>query len=145
MIFIQNLLGPFQVEVIFSSDIPGHRDQPFKVVSDHICLGGKRRHHFQFFDFLLCGFTDLIRHLGFFYLAGQFIHLSLRIIHLTQLFLDRFELILKVVFLLAAAHLFFDLLFQLGLEFRDLLFFFHDPDQCFEPHDRFDFFEQFLF
>ena len=125
MIFIENLLGLLQVEIVFRGFRPWQRNHPIQIIAQRGGLGRIRMHTFQASKLPFGFFGHLGRHFGLFDFPAVLLDLFLQFISFTQFLLDRFHLLAKVKLALALIHLATGLRVDVVLNFQDSDFFRH--------------------
>ncbi len=98
MIFIQNLTGMGNVQVVFGHFRPGQRHQPVKIGTNNPVLCGGGRQACQALQFTARLFIGLLGHFGFIDLFAEFLRLYRLFVFLTQFALDGLHLLTQEVF-----------------------------------------------
>ncbi len=110
--------GP-RIEAVLRRHRPGHVEHPVDVGANHLVLGRRRGHAFEAIDFPVRYCRDVFRQLRFSNPAANL--RSLRLLAFSELFLNRLQLLAKVILPLSVGHLLLgggvDLAFE--LEQRD--------------------------
>ena len=120
MILVEDPGRLLDVEVVVGRHVPGQADQPVDVGPDDPDLGrcgGDPAHPVHFLD--RAG-LDLVGHAGRLDLVAQLVDLGLLRIVLTQLALDRLELLAQDVLALGLVHLGLDFRLDPALQLEDL-------------------------
>ncbi len=106
VIFVERLLGDFDVADFLRALLPRHRQQPVEVVARDGRLGRHRRHGFQLLQLLQRLLVRFARHAGGVDLLLQLVELAL--LAAAQFLLDGLDLLVEVVLFLGALHLALD-------------------------------------
>jgi len=116
VVFVEDRLGPRQIEVVLAEFLPGQLAQPGEVVADNGMFGRGGRHAFQSLEFALSFLENRLGHAGRLDPLAQLVDGRDVGIHLPELLLDRLELFLEVELALRAfdlgAHVALNLLRQ---------------------------------
>ncbi len=105
MVLIEDLAGAGDVQIVFSSHVPGQVRQPVEVGFDHRVLGGSGGHLGQTVQFALGLFLHLFRHPGLGDLPPVFLDLQALLVLLAQFLFDSLELLPQVILPLYLLHL----------------------------------------
>ena len=105
MIFVKNFLCFAQVFGNFAAFFPRAANQGVDIVSDHGGFRRHGRHHLQLVQLGSRLLFGLGTHTGFFNLVFEIFDFVWRIVHITQLFLNRFHLLIQIVLALTFFHL----------------------------------------
>ena len=92
----------------FAALEPGDTDHPVQVAANDRSFGGHRGHHLQLAKLCVSFLQGLFRHPRFVDLILKIINFVRRIIHLTELFLNRLHLLVEVILALTLLHLLLD-------------------------------------
>ena len=107
MIGIEDLLRLTQIFFDLAAGIPRHLHHPVDVAAHDGGFRRHRGHHLQLLQFRFCFFFRLFRHLRRVDLTLQRFVFVRGVIHLAELFLDGFHLLIQIVLTLRFFHLLF--------------------------------------
>ena len=136
VIFFQDALGLFDVELVLGVLVPRQRQEPVEVVAHHGRLGRHRRHHLELLDLALALLARLGRHLLLAQLVFQLLDLVLELVLLAEFFLDRAHLLVEVVLFLGLLHLLLDPSTDALFDFEDLQLRAHIAEDLLQPLGR---------
>ena len=90
MVFVKDLFGLFNIQVVFGLFAPRQVDEPVEIGTHQGCLGRLRVHLFKPAQLLVRLALDLRRHLGLFDLLFDFVELFGALIAFAELLLNLF-------------------------------------------------------
>ena len=133
MIFIQDLLGRLNLQVVLGGHRPGKFNQPVKVRSGDGVFRGRRRHLGQAVQLPFGFFQCLRRKLGLGDPFAQFFDFRSPLVLFPQLLLNGFELLPQEIFPLGLVDPFPDLGLDLGPQFKNLKLFVEQKIDLLQP------------
>ena len=120
VVFVEHLLGFFNVEIVLGFLSPGKIDKPVEVGPNQGCLGRLGMHLLEAAQLLFRFALYFARHFGFGDLLSELVHFFGPLIAFTQLLLNLFELLAQEIVPLRFAHLFLGLILDARLHRRKL-------------------------
>ena len=136
VVFVQNLRGRLDVEVVLGLLAPGQLHQPLEVGPDRGRFGGVRVHLLKALELLFGLLEDFLRHLGVFDVLPELGDLFGPLVQLAELFLNGLELLAQEVLPLGLVHLAFGLGLDLLLHREDFDLRRQELADAPEPRDR---------
>src|SRR3984957_3555542 len=144
MVLVQNLLRKSDVLLDFRFFAPGQREQPVEVVAHHRRFRRHRAHLPELLDFVLRLFARFLRQFRLADPLLELVELVAAFFALAQLFLDRLELFVEIVFALRLLHLALYAGADLALELQHADLAFDQRKHTFQPLDGVERFQELL-
>ena len=142
---IQDLLGLTQVFFDLAAGIPRNLHHPLNVAAYNSRFRRHRRHHFQLLQLSFSFLFRLFRHLRRVDLTLQRFVFIRRIVHLAELFLNGFHLLVQIVLTLRFFHLLFDAVANALLNLEQIDLRLHHRHQVFQTFVNVGHFQHGLF
>ena len=129
---IQDLLRLTQVFFDLAAGVPRNLHHPLNVAAYDGCFSRHWRHHFQLLQFCFGFLFGLFRHFRRVDLTLQRFVFVRRVIHLAELFLNGFHLLIQIVLTLRFLHLLFNAVTNTLLNLQQIDFRLHHRHQIFQ-------------
>ena len=129
---IQDFLRLTQVFFDLAAGVPRNLHHPLNVAAYNGRFSRHWRHHFQLLQFCFGLLFRLFRHLRRVDLTLQRFVFVRRVVHLAELFLNRFHLLIQIVLTLRFLHLLFDAVANALLDLQQIDFRLHHRHQVFQ-------------
>ena len=105
MVVVEHFFSHIQIAFHFAVFFPRNRRDPVEVVTNHRCFRRHGAHVAQFFQLRFALLTRFFAQLGVFNFIFQLAGFVAAFIQLTQFLLNRFQLLIQVIFALGFFHL----------------------------------------
>src|SRR6266404_488841 len=142
MLVVENFFGGFDVANLFRTLLPGHREQPVKIVAAHGGFRGHGRHQFEALELLDGLLVNFLAHAGGVDLLLQLVDFAF--FAAAELFLNGLELFVEVILFLRALHLTLDAGVDVAVDVQLFQLDFENVANAIEALKRVDGFEQIL-